>query len=44
MGLVALVGNMNTMKEIFNKRKELDLNDEIPNLFKRQDLIPKLRY
>jgi len=34
-------GNMNTMKEIFNERKDSNLNDRIPNPLKVQDLIPQ---
>lgn len=33
-------GNMNTMQQVFNKRKEFDLNDKIPNALKKLELIP----
>lgn len=33
-------GNMNTMKQLFNNGKNLNLYDKIPNALKKQDLIP----
>jgi hypothetical protein len=33
-------GNMNTMNDLIDKGLGLELNDKIPNPFKKQDLIP----